>query len=129
MIIAPWVRAAVVDTQFIGRLEQRLRRGVHVHVAHGYGSDDSGSDRKALDRLTNLAQRYQDRFSLVRLKNTHAKILIWDKTWISTSFNWLSFRGDADRTYRMEEGTLVRIASEVDSAYARYLEMLNDQRR
>ncbi|MGE2834682.1 hypothetical protein [Mycobacterium sp. SMC-4] len=58
----------------------------------------------------------------MRLKNTHAKILIYDGIWINTSFNWLSFRGD--RTFRMEEGTLVQIPSEVDKAFAQYVGVL-----
>lgn len=127
LIVSPWVRSAVVTTDFLADLEQRLRAGVHVTIAHGYGDDDSGSDDFALQRLRNLARRYE-KFDFVRLKNTHAKILIFDDHWVSTSFNWLSFRGDRERTYRMEEGTLVRIASRVDAEYARYLEMVQDQR-
>ncbi len=44
--------------------------------------------------------------------------------WINTSFNWVSFRGDPNRTFRMEEGTLVQIPSEVDKAYKQYVEVL-----
>ena len=43
LIISPWVRNAVVETGFLGKLEQRLRKGCRVHIAHGYGEDDSGS--------------------------------------------------------------------------------------
>ena len=95
---------------------QRLRTGVEVTIAHGYGPTDNGSDESALNRLSNLAARY-DKFTCARVKNTHAKILIYDETWISTSFNWLSFRGDSDRTYRMEEGTLVSIPARVDKEF------------
>ena len=62
---------------------------------------------------------------MVRLQNTHAKILIFDGLWITTSFNWLSFKGDPNRTYRMEEGTLVQIQSEVDKAYRQYVDVLH----
>lgn len=127
LIVSPWVRSAVVTTDFIAKVEQRLRAGVQVTIAHGYGDDDSGSDEFALRRLTNLASRY-DTFDLARLKNTHAKILIFDGHWVSTSFNWLSFRGDPERTYRMEEGTLVSIPARVDQEYARYLELIEDQK-
>lgn len=127
LIIAPWVREAVVDTDFVAKLEQRLRRGVEVTIAHGIGPNDKGSDESALNRLSNLAARY-DKFTFVRMKNTHAKILIFDDIWISTSFNWLSFRGDSDRTYRMEEGTLVNIPARVDQEYARYLALVDEQR-
>jgi hypothetical protein len=62
------------------------------------------------------------------LRCAHAKILIHDETWISTSFNWLSFRGDSDRTYRMEEGTLVNISARVDKEYERYRALIEEQR-
>ena len=65
----------------------------------------------------------------MRLRNTHAKILIYDGNWINTSFNWLSFRGDSDRTYRMEEGTLVAILSRVDKEYAHYRALIEQQAR
>lgn len=124
LIIAPWVKGAVVNTDFLAALERRLRAGVEVHVGHGYGPDDSGSDEFALRKLNNLAARYEN-LRIVRLQNTHAKILIFDDQWITTSFNWLSFRGDPNRTYRMEEGTLVQIKSEVDKAFARYVAALD----
>lgn len=124
LIIAPWVKGGVVNTDFVAALERRLRAGVEVHIGHGYGPDDSGSDDFALRKLNNLAARY-DKLRVVRLQNTHAKILICDDLWITTSFNWLSFKGDPNRTYRMEEGTLVQIPSEVDKAFARYVGILD----
>ncbi|MDT0166579.1 hypothetical protein Q9R32_13535 [Actinotalea sp. AC32] len=128
LIISPWVRRAVVNTDFLAKVEARLRRGVEVTIAHGYGDDDSGSDSDALQKLQNLASRFPAKFTFARLKNTHAKILIFDEHWVSTSFNWLSFRGDPDRTYRMEEGTLVSIPSRVGKQYDRYLTMISEQR-
>ena len=124
LIIAPWVKGGVVNTDFVAAVERRLRAGVEVHIGHGYGPDDSGSDDFALRKLTNLAARY-DKLRVVRLQNTHAKILIFDDLWITTSFNWLSFKGDPNRTYRMEEGTLVQIQSEVDKAFERYTGILD----
>jgi len=124
LIIAPWVKGGVVNTDFVAALERRLRAGVEVHIGHGYGPDDSGSDDFALGKLNNLAARYE-KLRIVRLQNTHAKILIFDDLWITTSFNWLSFKGDPNRTYRMEEGTLVQIRSEVDKAYERYIGILD----
>lgn len=124
LIIAPWVKGGVVNTDFVAALERRLRAGVEVHIGHGYGPDDSGSDDFALRKLNNLAARY-DKLRVVRLQNTHAKILISDNLWVTTSFNWLSFKGDPNRTYRMEEGTLVQIQSEVDKAFKRYTDVLD----
>jgi hypothetical protein len=88
-----------VTTGFLAKLERRLKANVTVTIAHGYGNDESGSHANALKRLSNLANRYKRQFSFVRMKNTHAQILIFDDRWISTSFNWLSFRGDPERTY------------------------------
>lgn len=124
LIIAPWVKGGVVNTDFVAALERRLRAGVEVHIGHGYGPDDSGSDDFALRKLHNLADRY-DKLRVVRLQNTHAKILVSDDLWVTTSFNWLSFKGDPNRTYRMEEGTLIQIQSEVDKAFQRYVDVLD----
>ena len=129
LLISPWVRNAVISTDFLSKLEGRLRRHVTVHIAHGYEEDDSGSDADAIRRLSNLASRYTDLLTFARLKNTHAKILIFDDVWIATSFNWLSFRGDRDRTYRMEEGTLVRSQQIVDAQYQRYLTQIAQDRQ
>lgn len=128
LLISPWVRSAVVDTNFVAQLEQRIRSGTVVHIAHGIGADDSGSDQAAIERLSNLQRRFADRFVFARLANTHAKILIFDDKWISTSFNWLSFRGDPNRTYRMEEGTLVQLPERVTAEYERYVDLIESQR-
>ena len=129
LVISPWIRGAVVDTSFLAQLERRLRGGVQVLIGHGYGQDDSGSDSQALRRLENMERRFPDRLSFVRLPNTHAKILIYDDVYITTSFNWLSFRGDRDRTYRMEEGTMVQSASYADQVFSRYSNELDRHRK
>ncbi|TDO51077.1 hypothetical protein EV651_1194 [Kribbella sp. VKM Ac-2571] len=126
LIVSPWIKRAIVNDEFIALLERRLNSGVRIHIAHGYGSDDRGSDLSALRRLADLRKRFPQLFFLVRLSNTHAKILIWDENWITTSFNWLSFKGDRERTYRMEEGTLVRIPEQVNEAYSRYCRLIED---
>jgi hypothetical protein len=128
LIISPWVRSAVVNTDFLAKLQRRLRAGVAVTIAHGIGDDDSGSDADAIRRLGNLAIRFKDLLTVTRVRNTHAKVLVFDDKWISTSFNWLSFRGDPERTYRMEEGTLVQIPAKVDEEYAKYVALIRDQR-
>ncbi|TDT78666.1 hypothetical protein DFO47_10659 [Arthrobacter sp. AG258] len=124
LIISPWVKGGVVNTDFAAKLERRLRADVEVYIGHGIGPDDRDSDDWALRKLHNLSKRYPSKFHFIRLKNTHAKILIYDGIWINTSFNWLSFKGDPDRTFRMEEGTLVQIPSEVEKAYKQYVTIL-----
>ncbi|MFE1507817.1 hypothetical protein [Streptomyces sp. NPDC058726] len=128
LIVAPWVKNSVVDTTFIASLERLLRRKVRIHIAYGIGEDDRDSHERALSRLRNLAARFRNDFTFVRLKNSHAKILISDDIWINTSFNWLSFKGDPNRTYRMEEGILVRSPKHVNEAYEKYLRMLDEQK-
>ena len=128
LIISPWIKSAVVDGTFLARLERRLRLGVAVTIAYGIGDSDNGSDQAAIQELRHIEARYP-KFDFVRLQNTHAKVLVFDDRWVVTSFNWLSFRGDPERTYRMEEGTLVQIPGQVTEQYERYLELVREQAR
>ncbi|MCD7440995.1 hypothetical protein K4B79_22560 [Streptomyces lincolnensis] len=129
LIISPWIKNAIITTDFLGKLERRLARGVKVDIAYGYEENDTKTDPAAVRKLTNLASRYQDKFTFTRLKSTHAKVLVYDDVWVTTSFNWLSFKGDPERTYRMEEGSFVRNRQIADTHYARYLELITEQRR
>ncbi|MEV3854991.1 hypothetical protein AB0J38_11770 [Streptomyces sp. NPDC050095] len=129
LIISPWIKKAIITTEFLSKLETRLQRGVTVHIAYGYEDSDTKNDPLAIRRLENLAGRYKKNFIFCRLKSTHAKVLVFDDTWITTSFNWLSFKGDRDRTYRMEEGTLVHDKGVADPHYDRYLELIDQQRK
>ncbi|MFB7810504.1 hypothetical protein V6P99_07570 [Streptomyces virginiae] len=129
LLISPWIKNAIITTSFLGKLEARLNRGVKVDFAYGYEENDTKTDPAAVRKLNNLAARYPGKFTCTRLKSTHAKILVYDDVWVTTSFNWLSFKGDPDRTYRMEEGSLVRNRRAADAQYTRYLELIDDQRR
>lgn len=121
LIVSPWIRAAVVDNSFMKRLTACLERGVAVTVAYGIGRDDPGErepDRQARESLEALATAF-DNFRLVRKGNTHAKVLLVDELYfVTTSFNWLSFRGDPNKPMREEEGTLVEDKSAVNAYYA-----------
>lgn len=121
LIVSPWIRAAVVDSAFIKRLTTCLNRGVEVTVAYGIGRDDPGErapDRQARESLEAMASAF-DNFHLVRKGNTHAKVLLMDDAYfVTTSFNWLSFRGDPNQPMREEEGTLVEDPAAVDAYYA-----------
>jgi hypothetical protein len=129
LIISPWITKAIITTDFLGKLERLLSRGVKVNIAYGYEENDTKTDPASVRKLTNLAGRYRDKLSFTRLKSTHAKVLVYDDVWVTTSFNWLSFKGDPERAYRMEEGSLVRNRQIADTQYARYLELIADQRR
>jgi hypothetical protein len=125
MIISPWIRASSVDKRFLQQFESLLKRGVEVFIGYGLGENDNEKkyqfDIQAENNLKKLANQYKDNFQLKRLGNTHAKILISDtKFAVTTSFNWLSFRGDRDRTFRDERGTLVSDPQKLDELFDSY---------
>ena len=131
MIISPWIRAKVVNQDFIKKLEMLLARQVAVYI--GFGTSDEkdktenlyDNDRLALDKLRQLEQKYPS-FCLNRLGNTHAKVLIKDSEFVAvTSFNWLSFRGDPDRTFRDEQGTLIQKPEYVDNKFTELVKRFN----
>ncbi|MEQ8995594.1 MAG: phospholipase D-like domain-containing protein [Coleofasciculus sp. B1-GNL1-01] len=108
LIISPWIRANATN-ELIQQLEKLLKRGVKVFIGYGLGEDynQKTRDKKAENAIEKLDQQY-DNFRLKRLGDTHAKILISDSKFaVVTSFNWLSFKGDPNRTFRDERGTLV----------------------
>lgn len=123
LIISPWITSAVVTKDWIRQLE-RLARRCPVTIAWGY--EDNPKIDSALVGLHAAAGR-KNQLAVVRLKNTHAKVLVGDEFYVNTSFNWLSFRGDSSRRYRMEEGTLIRDRGLADQAYERYLEQIRQQ--
>ncbi|MFF3257388.1 phospholipase D-like domain-containing protein [Actinacidiphila glaucinigra] len=123
MIISPWIRTAVVNESFVADLERLLKSGVSVAI--GFGIDGNaaagGSDQAAERRLADLSSAHNN-FQFVRLGDTHAKVLVVDHSYaVVTSFNWLSFRGDPNRPFRDERGTMITIAAEVDRLYSDYL--------
>ncbi|TPL57343.1 phospholipase D-like domain-containing protein [Mesorhizobium sp. B2-4-3] len=116
IIVSPWITDSVVDKTFLHRLSHRLTEGVRVHIGYGLGPEERIPE--AIKQLEKLAATHSN-FQFVRLGDTHAKILIKDDEWlVTTSFNWLSFRGDPKRTFREEWGTRVAIPEQV-AAYAK----------
>ncbi|MFJ6755730.1 phospholipase D-like domain-containing protein [Streptomyces sp. NPDC091273] len=123
LIISPWIRRAVVNDSFLSDLERLVSSGVQVAI--GYGIDGDGpagdGDRTAERKLAALADRNEN-FKFVRLGDTHAKVLIVDHSHaVVTSFNWLSFRGDPNRPFRDERGTMITIGAEVDRLHSDYM--------
>lgn len=112
MIISPWIKRKVVNEGFVTDLEHLLTNGVRVYI--GYGIRDRPTenaptqDVAAVEQLAALSSKYPN-FWFKRLGNTHAKVLIKDEDFAAiTSFNWLSFAGDPNRTFRDEQGILLR---------------------
>ncbi len=133
LIISPWIRHQVVNLEFVAALEAALRRGVHVYI--GYGIDDGEAQKnnaaqskvaitpQAKRDLEGLARKFKN-FRFVYVGNTHRKSLVCDDTFaVTTSFNWLSFRGDIGKP-RDERGWVVRKKHYVDVQFRDDLRLL-----
>ncbi len=106
LITSPWVRDGVVRRDLMDALYDAAKRGVLIHIGYGITADAENCDNSAIDKLNRFSEKFNN-VVVTCLGSTHAKILIWDDNSISGSFNWLSFRGDAHRTYRQEHSILV----------------------
>jgi hypothetical protein len=106
LITSPWVKGSVVQNDLMFALDAAAKRGVAIHIGYGISLDAEKCDPWAIEKLNKLANQYKN-VVVTCLGSTHAKILIWDDNSISGSFNWLSFRGDDDRTYRQEHSVLL----------------------
>lgn len=131
MIVSPWIRAKAVNRSFLQQFENLLKRGVQVFIGYGLGEKDENrypQDIQAEKDLQRLANQYSKSFILKRVGNTHAKILISDtKFAVTTSFNWLSFKGERDRTFRDERGTLVSDPQKIDELFNDLLRKLSEE--
>lgn len=116
LIVSPWITSKVVNGEFEKSLTGLVEKGVEVDIIFGI-KDDQRSSPEAIKRLCTMAKIYPN-FRFYRHDNNHSKILISDDIVITTSFNWLSFRGDRGLTFRREEGTLVAGRSYADSYYS-----------
>lgn len=122
MIVSPWIRAKVVDADFIFNLERLLSNGVSVYIGYGIKERPTENapvqDEAAVIRLTEMSAKFPN-LSFKRLGNTHAKVLIKDRDFAAiTSFNWLSFAGDPNRTFRDEQGILLRRPELVEQKFS-----------
>lgn len=137
LIISPWIRHQVVNREFVAFLDALLRSKVTVHF--GYGLDDGegagkgapGQSKipiteKAEKDLRSLEKKYPN-FHLVYVGNTHRKLLVSDDEFaVTTSFNWLSFRGDPRDKPRDEYGEVFRKKSQVEKRYQAGLALLEE---
>jgi phosphatidylserine/phosphatidylglycerophosphate/cardiolipin synthase-like enzyme len=119
LIVAPWIRPAVVDASFLDRLETLLKRDVRVVIAWGIDSSTKAKDAdpRILAKLEQLAARFK-KLTVHWLGNTHAKVLISDNSFVvAGSFNWLSFKGDPAQTFRDERSFLIAHGPTVRRAF------------
>lgn len=122
LIISPWIKGAVVDRGFLEALSGALVRGVRVHIGYGIARnafERQKNDVRAEGELSQLAHQFQN-FTFCLLGDTHAKVLVWDDFIVTTSFNWLSYKGDPNLPFRQEEGTLVSSDRYSDEQYRRH---------
>lgn len=105
VIVSPWIKSGGMNNEILGRIERALQRGTRVIIGYGI-SEKEDSDRWILQRLTDIQKKkYGDKLLLVKLSNTHEKVLIKDNEYmVITSFNWLSFKGDPSKGFRQETG-------------------------
>lgn len=101
---------SVVDSDFLARLEQRIRARVQVDLFL------FRCDQEVEDRLDRLARRSRGRMRVHRLESAGQNTLIFDGNWVLSDFPWLSFRG-AGRPFRNYSGTVVAMPDEVDREY------------
>jgi hypothetical protein len=123
LIVSPWIKSAVVNDGFISSLRSCLARGVAVSIGYGINprNPDDGSDKGALRKLKELTSEYPN-LILAPLGDTHSKVLVLDRRYVVvTSFNWLSFRGDASKPFRDERGVLVQIPTKIDELYGSFM--------
>ena len=117
LMISPWIRAKIVNRSFMSKLDMVLPPPVWPSFHRVMDSEVEAEPRrrraKKMKRLTEVRE-----FHVCRLGDTHAKVVISDRNFIvTTSFNWLSFKGDPNRTFRDEQGTFVAIPDFIDQRF------------
>lgn len=105
VIISPWIKAGGLNNEILGRIERALQRRTQIIIGYGI-SEKEDNNKWILSKLSDIQKKgYGKRLHMVRLSNTHEKVLIKDNEYmVITSFNWLSFKGDPNRGFRQETG-------------------------
>lgn len=115
MIISPWVLPRVIDRSFLQKLRRLLEGGVRVYIGYGIGNNTIHKDIAA--DLKQLSKTYSN-FTLKKLGDTHAKLLLSDKSFVVLgSFNWLSFKGDPSATFRDEQSFYVTLPEVIEDKF------------
>ena len=109
VIVSPWIKKDATDYELRKEIKNAMERNVKVVICYGISNEIEDNVKYALKPLEELKKEANigKNLSLIKLGNTHEKVLICDKTFVViTSFNWLSFKGDPKRGFRQETGTL-----------------------
>ena len=103
VIVSPWIKRSGMDSELENLIKQAIGRKVSVYLGYGI-SDKEDSDKEIIQRLNRIKEKSR-RLKIIRLANTHEKVLVCDRDFIVvTSFNWLSFRGNPEWGFRQETG-------------------------
>lgn len=132
MIISPWIRHQVVTDRFVRNLESLLRNGVKAYIGYGLVDEDGGNRAggklpitpKAERDLKDLDKRFKN-FTFAFIGNTHRKVLVSDNRYaVTTSFNWLSFKGDPKEKPRDEAGIFISKEDYINSTFRDCLDLI-----
>lgn len=117
VIISPWMNRRAVDDELCSLIDQSIRRGVRIRIGYGYAFERDGAEaersrnnaRSVIEKIKNYTKyRSGPKLEFVDIQGTHEKILICDRKFgITTSFNWLSYRGEVDDQFRRETGVMI----------------------
>lgn len=120
IIITPWLKSGAVNDELIAACKNCMERGVDIIIAFGFDRESDVDEQESLRRLQQLQKTEAgSKLRLKRLQESHAKVLLWDRSsMIVTSFNWLSFGGKVYQgRRRVEYGTLIRNSSLVEKMW------------
>lgn len=105
VIISPWIKKSGLDNEILRLIGNAIKRKTQVIIGYGI-SEKKDSDRRIIKKLNDICKEKNGEYlKLVRLSNTHEKVLIKDNEFlVITSFNWLSFQGNPQWGFRQETG-------------------------
>lgn len=105
VIVSPSIKSGGLNNDIIGHIERALQRRTQVIIGYDISKKET-SDKWILQKLKDIQRKkYGNKLFLVRLNNTHEKVLIKDNEYmVITSFSWLSFKGDPNKGFRQETG-------------------------
>ena len=129
MLVSPWISDTVMTQRRVDQIHSLAARKVEVYIGYGIdevndrrpGKDKDPEDTEAYRELKELSHKYPN-LHLVRLGNTHAKLLLMDSAFaVAGSFNWMSFKGDRKKQFREEISYMTTDKDFVDQEFEYYL--------
>ena len=114
IIISPCITRSVVDRFFKDSLEKLLKQGVEVKI--GYKPNEN--EQYSHDGFDNLDKKYKN-FVIKAIDNADIRVLIKDDDLcVITSFDWLSYKGDAKRVLCEEFGNYTNDSEFINELYS-----------